>query len=187
MPDYHQQAHEEKSYRRAIFLFVSLAVAGACSMYPVACFKNYSSKEKAKLDKKTTCPVFIAGLTLNHGSRTCLTLIVRGVIPSRAEGPITTTTAGTTRDITAKTTNQVQLRAADTVRSGVGTPTIGTWIENAITDTAGIRLHAEPAHVPDNPPESPASDKSTFTYHVAQQEATAEQLRSLLSAQKNDG
>ena len=52
MPDYHQQAHEEKSYRRAIFLFVSLAVAGACSMYPVACFKNYSSKEKAKLDKK---------------------------------------------------------------------------------------------------------------------------------------
>ncbi|RMY20449.1 hypothetical protein D0867_03993 [Hortaea werneckii] len=89
MPDYHQQAHEEKSYRRAIFLFVSLAVAGACSMYPVACFKNYSSKEKAKLDKKCA--------------------------------------------------------------------------------------------------ESPASDKSTFTYHVAQQEATAEQLRSLLFLQKNNG
>ncbi|KAI7086440.1 hypothetical protein KC356_g5004 [Hortaea werneckii] len=131
MPDYHQQAHEEKSYRRAIFLFVSLAVAGACSMYPVACFKNYSSKEKAKLDKK--------------------------------------------------------LRAAGTVRSGVGTPTIGTWIENAITDTTGIRLHAEPSHNLDKLPESPGSDKSTFTYHAAQQEATAEQLRSLLSVQKDNG
>ena len=52
---------------------------------------------------------------------------------------------------------------------------------------ASVLRHTEPTHAPENIPESPVSDKSTFTYHVAQQEATAEQLRSLLSSKKNNG
>ncbi|KAK5107762.1 hypothetical protein LTR62_000686 [Meristemomyces frigidus] len=42
---------EEKSYRRALFLFASIALAGACSIYPVMCFKHHSSKEKHKTEK----------------------------------------------------------------------------------------------------------------------------------------
>ncbi|KAK5129416.1 hypothetical protein LTR08_003272 [Meristemomyces frigidus] len=49
---FYHKVNEEKSYRRAIFLFVSLAVAGLCSVKPVGCFKNYSSKERNKLNSK---------------------------------------------------------------------------------------------------------------------------------------
>ena len=49
---FYHKVNEEKSYRRAIFLFVSLAVAGLCSVKPVGCFKNYSSKERNKLNNK---------------------------------------------------------------------------------------------------------------------------------------
>ena len=52
MPDFYHQVNEEKSYRRAFFLFASIALAGLCSIYPMACFKNHSSKERAKLDRK---------------------------------------------------------------------------------------------------------------------------------------
>ncbi|TKA70690.1 hypothetical protein B0A55_06998 [Friedmanniomyces simplex] len=52
MTQFHHKVHEEKSYRRAIFLAVSLALAGVCSVYPVMCFKNYSTKEKDKLNSK---------------------------------------------------------------------------------------------------------------------------------------
>ena len=49
---FYHRLNAEKSYRRGIFLFASLAVAGICSLYPVMCFKNYSSKAKTKLDTK---------------------------------------------------------------------------------------------------------------------------------------
>jgi len=52
MSQFHHKVQEEKSYRRAIFLAVSLALAGVCSVYPVMCFKNYSTKEKDKLNSK---------------------------------------------------------------------------------------------------------------------------------------
>lgn len=44
--------NEEKSNRRGLFLLVSFMTAGLCSLYPVMCFKNYSSREKAKLNSR---------------------------------------------------------------------------------------------------------------------------------------
>lgn len=49
MAEFYRKVNEEKSYHRAFFLAVSLLVAGVCSVYPIACFKKYSSKERAKL------------------------------------------------------------------------------------------------------------------------------------------
>lgn len=51
MPVPHQ-VKEEPSYRRAIFVAVSLLTAGICSIYPVMCFKNHSSREKAKMNEE---------------------------------------------------------------------------------------------------------------------------------------
>ncbi|KAH9845126.1 hypothetical protein Tdes44962_MAKER06845 [Teratosphaeria destructans] len=45
------QIKEEPSYRRALFVAASLALAGICSVYPLMCFKNYSAKEKSKMNK----------------------------------------------------------------------------------------------------------------------------------------
>lgn len=47
---FYQRINQEKSYHRAFFLAVSLGLAGICSLYPVACFKKYSGKERAKLN-----------------------------------------------------------------------------------------------------------------------------------------
>lgn len=52
MTQFHHPVNEEKSYRRALFAFAALALAGCCSIYPVMCFKNYSSKEKERLNRK---------------------------------------------------------------------------------------------------------------------------------------
>lgn len=49
---FYQRLNQEKSYHQAFFLAVSLGMAGLCSLYPVACFKKYSGKERAKLNRE---------------------------------------------------------------------------------------------------------------------------------------
>lgn len=48
MSKVYAKINEKRSYHRAIFLTVSLATAALCSLSPVACFKNFSSKERRK-------------------------------------------------------------------------------------------------------------------------------------------
>lgn len=42
----------KSSHRRLTFVLLSVALAGICSVYPVACFKKYSSKERTKLNRQ---------------------------------------------------------------------------------------------------------------------------------------
>jgi hypothetical protein len=44
--------NKDKSYHQCIFLSVALGLAGLCSIYPVACFKKISGKERAKLNNQ---------------------------------------------------------------------------------------------------------------------------------------
>lgn len=48
----YKDLNKDKSYHRAFFLFASIALASVCSVYPVACFKKFSGKEKAKIDRE---------------------------------------------------------------------------------------------------------------------------------------
>ncbi|KAI5365879.1 hypothetical protein Slin14017_G035190 [Septoria linicola] len=48
-PSIYTKHNEKHRNGKGVFLVVSLLTAGLCSLYPVACFKNYSSKEKQKL------------------------------------------------------------------------------------------------------------------------------------------
>ena len=49
---WYHKLNEERSYHRHFFLCVSLTTAAACSLFPMMCFKNYSSKERAKGKQK---------------------------------------------------------------------------------------------------------------------------------------
>jgi hypothetical protein len=49
---FYKELNKEKSYHRAIFLFATAALAGICSIYPMACFKKFSGREKAKVDQE---------------------------------------------------------------------------------------------------------------------------------------
>jgi hypothetical protein len=49
---FYKELNKEKSYHRAIFLFATAVLAGICSIYPVACFKKFSGREKAKVDQE---------------------------------------------------------------------------------------------------------------------------------------
>lgn len=49
---FYKELNREKSYHRAIFLAAAVGLAGLCSLYPVMCFKKFSGKEKAKLNKQ---------------------------------------------------------------------------------------------------------------------------------------
>ncbi|SMR53122.1 unnamed protein product [Zymoseptoria tritici ST99CH_1E4] len=52
MDKYYNKLNEKRSYHRPIFLLTSLLTAGFCSLYPQACFKNYSAKERHKKEQK---------------------------------------------------------------------------------------------------------------------------------------
>ncbi|KAL1586316.1 hypothetical protein WHR41_05456 [Cladosporium halotolerans] len=46
---FYKDLNKDKSYHRANFLCAAIALAALCSVYPVACFKKFSGKEKAKM------------------------------------------------------------------------------------------------------------------------------------------
>lgn len=41
-----------ENHRKTTFLLISFITAGLCSIYPVACFKKHSSREKAKINRQ---------------------------------------------------------------------------------------------------------------------------------------
>ncbi|KAF2207637.1 hypothetical protein CERZMDRAFT_91728 [Cercospora zeae-maydis SCOH1-5] len=47
-PSIYTKHNEKHRNGKGVFLFVSLLTAGLCSLYPMCCFHNYSSKSKAK-------------------------------------------------------------------------------------------------------------------------------------------
>nr|OQO28830.1 hypothetical protein B0A51_05243 [Rachicladosporium sp. CCFEE 5018] len=49
---FYADINAEKSYHRCIFLSCALGLAGLCSVYPLACFKKFSGKERAKLNRE---------------------------------------------------------------------------------------------------------------------------------------
>ena len=49
---FYHKLNKERSYHRGFFLAATLAITGICSMFPMMCFKHYSSKERAKMKQK---------------------------------------------------------------------------------------------------------------------------------------
>jgi hypothetical protein len=49
---FYHDLNKEKSYHRAIFLAATIGLAGLCSVYPIACFKKFSGREKAKVNSE---------------------------------------------------------------------------------------------------------------------------------------
>lgn len=45
---FYHDLNKDSSHYRGAFLIVSLLTVGVCSMFPMMCFKNYSSKERAR-------------------------------------------------------------------------------------------------------------------------------------------
>ena len=49
---FYHNLNKEKSYHRGIFLAATIGLAGLCSVYPLACFKKFSGREKAKVNQE---------------------------------------------------------------------------------------------------------------------------------------
>ena len=49
---FYHNLNKEKSYHRGIFLAATIGLAGLCSVYPIACFKKFSGREKAKVNQE---------------------------------------------------------------------------------------------------------------------------------------
>ncbi|KAK3672066.1 hypothetical protein LTR78_008036 [Recurvomyces mirabilis] len=189
MTQFHHPVNEEKSYRRALFLFASLALAGACSIYPVMCFKAHSSKER----KDTAVEIAKASLPLTPPHSSC---------SASASSPTSLVLSTTSPPESAQATIRPSRDGLGQRRSSLG-------------EDARLRPRHR-SRSPSTPPRSPATKKvppqllggragsdadvlkidnlkrlcssdsetplsSAIEYHNANYEATAARLRNLLS------
>ncbi|KAK0851512.1 hypothetical protein LTR03_004024 [Friedmanniomyces endolithicus] len=184
MTQFHHKVQEEKSYRRAIFLAVSLALAGVCSVYPVMCFKNYSTKEKDKLNSKVA--------QVERKAEDAEDPYAESSSPST---PFLGETFWQTREFAPETAGRGHGDVPDEsqlspqgawVRPGSGrgaapTPPRSPAAETVPSQLLGGRAGSHADVLIEGPPESHEWSPSPAEYHIACKVATEVRLRNLLS------
>ncbi|KAK1069488.1 hypothetical protein LTR12_004534 [Friedmanniomyces endolithicus] len=185
MTQFHHKVQEEKSYRRAIFLAVSLALAGVCSVYPVMCFKNYSTKEKDKLNSKVA--------QVERKAEDAEDPYAESPSPST---PFLGETFWQTREFPPETAGRGHGDVSDEwqlspqgawVRPGSGrraapTPPRSPAAETVPSQLLGGRVGSHADVLIEGPPEAHEWTPSPAEYHIACKVSTEVRLRNLLSS-----
>ncbi|KAK0290409.1 hypothetical protein LTR35_002352 [Friedmanniomyces endolithicus] len=185
MSQFHHKVQEEKSYRRAIFLAVSLALAGVCSVYPVMCFKNYSTKEKDKLNSKVA--------QVERKAEDAEDPYAESSSPST---PFLGEAFWQTREFAPETPGRGHGDVPDEwqlspqgawVRPGSGrraapSPPRSPAAETVPSQLLGGRAGSDANILMEGPPESHGWTPSPAEYHIACKVSTEVRLRSLLSS-----
>ncbi|KAK0940315.1 hypothetical protein LTR29_008054 [Friedmanniomyces endolithicus] len=185
MSQFHHKVQEEKSYRRAIFLAVSLALAGVCSVYPVMCFKNYSTKEKDKLNSKVA--------QVEQKAEDAEDPYAESSSPST---PFLGEAFWQTREFAPETPGRGHGDVPDEwqlspqgawVRPGSGrraapSPPRSPAAETVPSQLLGGRAGSDADILMEGPPESHGWNPSPAEYHIACKVSTEVRLRSLLSS-----